>query len=199
MLHTVLAVLGYTLLGLLVLVLALLCTPAGVSAELCGDAFTAQAHILCFSFRIWPLRQRDKKPKKKAEPAAESAAAKPKKKAPPLSLGQLARLADTAGGLMRLVLRCIHVRGVRAVWPVHRDDAAQTAIAFGRTQAYVGGALGVLQNAVDIRIKKIDIIPDFTGECKEPRYFYCKIQAIPLIMITAAAYAFLRLKAGKVI
>lgn len=52
---------------------------------------------------------------------------------------------------MRAVLRAVHVRDVKAVWPVHCGDAAETAIRFGRTQAYVGSALGVLQNFVDLR------------------------------------------------
>ena len=92
-------------------------------------------------------------------------------------------------------LRTVHVRGVKAVWPVHCEDAAETAIRFGHMQAYVGSALGVLQNFVDLQLKQVDIIPDFTGEHKYRRYFYCKIQAIPFIIVTTGVWALVKLKA----
>jgi hypothetical protein len=63
----------------------------------------------------------------------------------------------------------------------------------------LGTALGAVQNLLDIRLKQVDIIPDFTGEYKDRHYFYCKIQAVLFIMIVAAVYALARLKADKVI
>lgn len=58
-----------------------------------------------------------------------------------------------------------------------------------------GSALGVLQNFVDLQLKQVDIIPDFTGEHKYRRYFYCKIQAIPFIIVTTGVWALVKLKA----
>ena len=222
---TVLSVLGWVLLALLCLLLVALFTPARLVLELRYDEFSARLKVLCFTVTLYPRGQKqqgDAPDGKEAAPAAPPKAGAqadaggsaqagppqagqtapggktgkmPKQKRRLPSLGSLAQICSAAGALMRAVLRTVHVRGVKAVWPVHCEDAAETAIRFGHMQAYVGSALGVLQNFVDLQLKQVDIIPDFTGEHKYRRYFYCKIQAIPFIIVTTGVWALVKLKA----
>ena len=74
------------------------------------------------------------------------------------------------------------------------DDAAQTAVAYGRAQAWVGGAAAALQNFFNLSFRQVRILADFTGEITAGPYFSCKIGASPIIMITAALYALVQLK-----
>ena len=223
---TALSVLGWVLAVLLCLLLLALFTPARLVLELRYDAFCARLKVLCFTFTLYPRRQKPQAgaPGGEAGPAApqkagarpdggsgaqagqpqagqrapaEKKAANKRRRLP--SLGSLAQICSAAGALMRAVLRAVHVRDVKAVWPVRCGAAAETAIRFGRTQAYVGSALGVLQNFVDLQLRQVDIIPDFTGEHKYRRYFYCKIQATPFIIVTTGVWALVKLKAMRAI
>lgn len=225
MLRTILAAVGWALLALLAVLLLLLLTPVRVEAELKYDKPFVRVKVLCFSFRLWPLKEKKEKPAPQhlagQEPAGQEPAAPPQKadgpaekesreapkppagKAKPkkkgLGLAELTELVSTAGWLMKIVFKVIKFRDIKVVLPIHREDAAETAIAFGRTQAYLGTALGALQNFLDLQFKQVELIPDFTGSYKYRRYLSCKIVATPFIMVTAAVYAFIRLKAGRVI
>lgn len=217
-LFAILSVLGWVLLVFVCLVLVVIFTPARLVLELRYDTFTAKMKVLWFTFYMYPRKKegqaaaRQKNRKQQPEsgkagpqnekddantPAGEAKTARETEPQGPglPSLRELAQICSAAGVLMRALLRAVHVRGVTAVWPVHCEDAAETAIHFGRTQAYLGSALGVLQNFVDIRLKQVDIIPDFTGEHKYRRYFYCKIQATPFIIGVTGMWALARLRA----
>ena len=189
---TVLSVLGWVLLALLCLLLVALFTPARLVLELRYDEFSARLKVLCFTVTLYP---RGQKQQGDAPDGKEAAPAAPPKAGAQADAGGSAQAGPPQAALMRAVLRTVHVRGVKAVWPVHCEDAAETAIRFGHMQAYVGSALGVLQNFVDLQLKQVDIIPDFTGEHKYRRYFYCKIQAIPFIIVTTGVWALVKLKA----
>lgn len=205
-----LAVVGWSLLAVFLLLLVLLLFPVSVPIELQQDQVVIQLKVLFLTFQLYPKREKQeaKTPgKESGQPAAESkqhtdekeqAQATSEKKSR-LDLSQLAQLVSTACWLMRIVFRLIQIRDIRIVYPVQGEDAAQTAIQYGRINAYLGSTLGVLQNFLNMHFKQVDILPDFNGNCKYQRYFYCKLQAIPLIMIVAALYALVRLKGEKVI
>lgn len=205
-----LAVVGWSLLAVFLLLLVLLLFPVSVPIELQQDQVVIKLKVLFLTFQLYPKREKQeaKTPgKESGQPAAESkqhtdekeqAQATSEKKSR-LDLSQLAQLVSTACWLMRIVFRLIQIRDIRIVYPVQREDAAQTAIQYGRINAYLGSTLGVLQNFLNMHFKQVDILPDFNGNCKYQRYFYCKLQAIPLIMIVAALYALVRLKGEKVI
>lgn len=206
-----LAVVGWSLLAVFLLLLVLLLFPVSVPIELQQDQVVIQLKVLFLTFQLYPRREKQeaKTPEKESgQPAAESkqhtdekeqAQAPSEKKKSRLDLSQLAQLVSTACWLMRIVFRLIQIRDIRIVYPVQGEDAAQTAIQYGRINAYLGSTLGVLQNFLNMHFKQVDILPDFNGNCKYQRYFYCKLQAIPLIMIVAALYALVRLKGEKVI
>lgn len=211
---------SWAALALLALAAALLVLPVRIEVQVKYDAPTVRLQVLCFSFRLWPAGGKGKGQQEKDGPAeqppeqgaVQSASEQTdntpqegpagreeprRKKRRGVKLSDLTRIVTTAGGLMRLVFRVIRIREVKLVLPVHSEDAAQTAIQYGQVQAALGGVFGTLQNFLDIRLKQVDIIPDFAGTFKYRRFFYCKIMATPFIIMVAAAYAFFRLRAGR--
>lgn len=212
--HTVLAVLGWLLLALLAVFLLLLVVPVRLAVEVKYDKLTVAVKVLFFSFRLYPFPFKKKEeeggegapaapqqePEQPAEDAAsgQPAADKPRK-GKKITLADIAELVRTAGWMMKIVFKVIRFTDIKLLLPVHREDAAETAIAYGQTQAYLGAALGVLQNALNLKFSKLEIVPDFTGSSKYLRYFYCKIVATPFIMVAAALYAFTHLKVERIL
>ena len=73
---TVLAVLGWTLLALLVLAVLAFALPAWVLVDWRGGAWTLRARVLCVTVRLYPRparKKREKTKKKRTEPAGPAA------------------------------------------------------------------------------------------------------------------------------
>ena len=206
-----LKVLGWVLLALLALLVLALLLPVGLILEVDYDRFTAKVRAFGLTFRLYPRKPRkEKKRRQRYEPqhlrkTEEAAPEAPQETDTPEAdgahrhmpkLSQLADIAATAGKLARAFLRIIRISDVQLVLPVHHEDAAQTAIEYGRVHAALGGILGVLQNCFEIRLKKVEIIPDFMGDSKYRRYFYCKIGATPFIILSTALYVLWRMRKG---
>ena len=135
--------------------------------------------------------------KKKTPPRPESAPKEQPAKPEPklhMTFEKVQGILSAAGAFMRRVFRALHFTGIIFILPIHRDDAAQTAAAYGRAQAWVGGAAAALQNFFNLSFRQVRILADFTGEITAGPYFSCKIGASPIIMITAALYALVQLK-----
>ena len=201
--HTFLMVLLWVFLCLLGLLVLLLIVPVQVAVEYKEGAFTAKLRVLFFlRFGLYPAKEKpqSKKAGQDAEKKEKDAQdEKQKKKKTDFTLESAAELVSTAGWLMRIVFKILRFTDITLCWPVHREDAAETAMAYGKTQAWLGGILGTLQNALTLRFKKLTVFADFTGEMKDRRYFYCKIGAAPFIMVAAALYALVHLKSERVI
>ncbi|WP_367926111.1 DUF2953 domain-containing protein [uncultured Ruthenibacterium sp.] len=210
----VLHILGYSFLGLLALLLLLLLCPVSLLVEIKYDKISVKLKILFFSFLLYPSKSRessessdnldkaheDEKPAPEdAEPQKAEEGAQTKSSFRKMSLSELAQFVSTAGRFIRVLLKFVQIRDIRIVYPIHGEDAAQTAIRYGRFQAYLGSTLGVLQNFLNLHFKQVDILPDFNDNCEYRRYFYCKIQAIPFIIVIVALYALARLKSEKVV
>ncbi len=65
-------------------------------------------------------------------------------------------------------------------------DAADTALFYGRFCGWFYGAIATAQNFLDLEFDQIELIPDFAGENKYRRSFYCKIGATPFIMLVVS-------------
>lgn len=198
---------GWVLLLAAFLVLLLLVFPLWVAVEVHYDRLTVKIHVLGLAIPVYPLPKKKKKyrPKHLKEKTSqpEESADLPKgeeesSEAPPpkeekvdteqgesgwWSPGRVFEIITTSGKLMRAFLRVIRIKKVQLVLPIAAEDAAQTAIQYGKMQAAVGSALGVLQNYFEIQIEKLQIIADFTGEYKYRRYFYCRIGATPFVLL----------------
>lgn len=168
-----------SILGLFVLLLLLRITLWVTVRD--GEA-ALSAGTLCFRFRVYPRPKKATKPKKakKKKPKAAKKTAKadgkhPTHKKEPLS-EQIQTVLDFLEPLPKPVKRLI--RGVRITQVslfirVAEEDAAATAIGFGKTCAAVHSALAVLRNIFTIQVKTIRIEPDFLsgtpayeGSCK---------------------------------
>lgn len=199
-------ILGYLVLGLIALALIFLFFPVCLLVEFKQEQLAVKLRVLALTFSLYPGRKNAAKHSKKSEKVVEKdteqqshlepAESRPKKK---IALSDWVQFISTVGGLMRMLLKLIQIRDIRIIYPIRGEDAAQTAIRYGQFHAYLGSALGVLRNFLNMQFKQVDILPDFNGDCKYQRYFYCKIKAIPFIIIIAVLYALTRLKGEKLI
>lgn len=127
-------------------------------------------------------KQKDKKPKK----------AKQKAFSLHFDFDEILAMIPAASAAMRMIMRGIRIKRIKVFLPVCADDPAATAIRYGRVQAYLGGALGVLRNAMHLQVQKLQIVADFNNEFADKTYFYCKIEASPIIMVIAVVYFLVR-------
>lgn len=141
------------------------------------------------------LRKGLKKRRAPAKPAEEKP--KPAQKAagvPPAvriewSLGLIVRLAGLAGGLLRRILAGVRVYDIRLYLPVHADDAASTALLYGRLEAALHTANAALSNLMRLEWKEAALVPDFAGKAQGGETFSCKITTRLFIMVTAGVWA----------
>lgn len=209
--------LGWILLILGILLILLLVFPLWVALEVQYDRWEVRIHVLGFSTPVYPRpskkkryqprhlkKQKQQREQQQEQIKEESSSAEsqtheapqdvkknegeaPLKRDSWWSPGRVFEIITTSGKLMRAFLRVIRIRKVQLVLPVSSEDAAETAIQYGRIQASIGSALGVLQNYFEIEIERLQIIADFTGEYKYRRYFYCRIGATPFVLLAVFA------------
>lgn len=115
----------------------------------------------------------------------------------PKDLDRTLALVTTTGGAVRRLLAGLTVHGIKAFLLVHKDTAADTALAVGRIWAAVGAGLGALQNFIRIRPGEITVQPDYTGDEERNASFSCKITGCLFIMVSVGIWAFRRLKEQK--
>ncbi len=233
---TIFAVIGWILLGLLVLFLIVMIVPVRVRVELREGTFSLWVRLLgVFTVRILPpgeSRLLQRLLKKKPEPAPPPASGPPPAAPPGTSAGPpnagpsappqaeqgqetekpkeeaakagekkakfsitfdfIMEVLSAAGVLMRRVFRALHFRKIALVLPIHKEDAAATALACGQTQAAVSAGVAALENFLDLRFDGVRILPDFTGDIKAGPYAYCELAARPGAMLLAALCALWR-------
>lgn len=210
----VLKVMGLLLVCLLALIFVVLILPITIKLHYEKGQLQASAGTLGVMVQIFPRKQRKQKnePEQKQDARKSAAVHRPTKKMQAknttataaqnekkllLSGDALCQLVKTAGWLLCRILAGIQVHDVRIRLPIHGADAADTAIRYGKTNAWLYSTLGVLQNGLDIRVKELALVPDFNGEKQGTELFSCKITARLIIMLIAGLRAFIQLtKAG---
>lgn len=179
------------LLGLFVaLLLLLLFLPVWVMVGLRYDQLTIRVRVLFLTFTVFPMKekpQKEKKPAPKKEPQKEEPRSPGKRFE--LSFSKLVQLVGDAAGIFKMMLGALKVRDISITLPLNGRDAADTALFYGKFSAWFYSGIAVLQNAIDLQFDSIDLIPDFAGENKYRRSFYCKIGATPFIMLVIAIKA----------
>ena len=198
-------ILLWLLLILLALVLGLLFLPVAVWLQYEQQVFSVRLSIAGVKLTLWPQkplteeqkrkkeeRAAAKKAKKAAEAAKEtpqkpkSAAKASKERKAKITLDVLCRMAAAAGKLRRGIFGSLRVCSIRLWLPVSGKDAADTAVQYGKMQAYLGTTLGVLNRFFWLDIKEMHLEPDFTGSLKGTERFSCCIRARLYAMGTAA-------------
>ena len=179
------------LLGIVVLLLLLLLfLPVWAMVGLRYDQLTIRVRVLFLTFTVFPLKEKPQKEKKPA-PKAEEKKEEPRSPGKRFELGfsKMVQLAGDAAGIFKLLLGALKVRDISLTLPLNGRDAADTALFYGKFSAWFYSGIAVLQNAMDLQFDSIELIPDFAGENKYRRSFYCKIGATPFIMLVIAIKA----------
>lgn len=172
-------------LGILTLLLLLLLLPVRVTAKAAtGQEPTATLHYLFFSVLLYPRPERPapKQPEKKKQPKEKGE--QPKRDLKPLLMQLLSRFERLSRPVQRLLRRTGLARFfLRLV--VVGEDAAATALRFGRANAAVYSAVAVLDRIFALRVRQIEIIPGFTAE-REEYSFSGEARVVPLAALIAA-------------
>ncbi|MEG0617193.1 MAG: DUF2953 domain-containing protein, partial [Oscillospiraceae bacterium] len=182
------------ILAVLVLFLAL---PICLKVKMDYDKFTVKLRILFLSFNLYPTKK--EKVEQEQEQDQSQNVQNKKKKNKKLTLDKIIGIISTAGGAIKIVLKGLFIKHIEIVLPIHEENPADTGIAYGKAQAYLGSTVATLEHFLHLSFKKINIIPDFTGEFKYTRYFYCNIWGTPFIIVIAAIYAFKRIYNEKLL
>lgn len=159
-----------------------------------------------------PTAQKNAAPSKAAAPArsqpeSSAAAAQPSKEVSPSRQKQeqqlhsgteklLALLRTVRGGL-RLLFKGIWVT-VWIRWPIQAEDAARTALLYGKANAWIGGAAAVLAHLFQFRLRQLELAPDFLGDKQGRGEVSCRITASLPVLAAAAVWTLVQLKKQKV-
>lgn len=124
---------------------------------------------LFFQYTVYPRKTRPKKRPEKKRP--EKPPRKEKKTPAPKTpeefskqLGLIVDLLASGKGMASFVLRRFKFYKVKLDMIVAREDAARTAIAYGRVNAVVYGIYAVAKNFLRLGHPEISIRPNFTAE-----------------------------------
>lgn len=181
------------------LVLLLLCP---IRLDFCWNKDTTlTARWLFFKFGLLPQSKKKKAPKAQAGQTAEEVqnGQAAVGQTPTQSLTQYADLLpELLGGLKNcvlFVLRHTKVKRLELNMLVSREDAAETAIAFGRANQAVYTALGLLQNLLKFGCTpKINIGFDYLGRQEETELYAAAATAPLFVLVGSVGLAFGLLK-----
>ena len=204
-LKTILILLA-VLLGLILIALFL---PVSAYLSYEKNVFSASVRAFGLKYQLVPAKDDEKKKKKpkkaqkkKAQQKTETKPAekpKEKKKRLQLSISSICTMVSTAGTLLRRILGGLKIRKVRIRLAVQGADAADTAVQYGKTNAWLHSALAVLRNYLDIRFEELAVLPDFNAEKQGTELFSCKITGRLIIIVIAGIRALWQLWKAEII
>lgn len=183
----VLSVLGYILLALLCLILAVLVLIffIPVYAEIFYKENKAEVFInyLFIKKKVYPKKDKPKK-EKKQQNSHKHEPKKAKNKSDEYFLDKAAVfLSKLAAGtrISKSALSLISVK-LRLNMSVAGDNAAECAINVGKYSAFAHSIVGVLANLVKLKKHKINIYPDYDGQ-KSSIDFYLKARLFSVNLV----------------
>lgn len=95
------------------------------------------------------------------------------------------------------LLKGVQVDRLQVFWTVTGEDAADTAVAYGRRIALSNNLLTLARQYLTIRAQSLRLEPDFTGTLAEKRIFSCQIRTRPYIILMILFYLMRRDKQGR--
>ena len=168
---TVLKVLG--VIAALIALLLVLSVTIVIDAK--DNNYTVKARYGFLRFNIYPSKKKPKKPKtkKKAKPKAEKAPSKKKpvkKKKHKLSdyLELAKKVLPRTGKITRKLLSHIRFTDIIADFVIADEDAAETAIKYGKVSAITGNTIAWLSTFFTVSVKRVSISCNF--DLKESQY-----------------------------
>lgn len=198
-----LKILGFLLLFLVLLVLLLALLPVWVHLKYDGVSFEAKIQVLGLKFSVYPPKKKEKKGHKKT--AGEEKPKEKEKQKPSteektkLIASEIFSLAGDAVGILKWTLKALRVEEVQLRFPLQGSDAADTALLYGHVNAFFYSGIAVLQNVVRLKVKNIEIIPDFAGQHKKDLFFACKAGISPVVLLISGYKVYTRLKKAGIL
>lgn len=95
------------------------------------------------------------------------------------------------------LLRGVQVNRLEIFWTVTGEDAADTAVAYGRRIALSNALLTLARQFLTIRAESLRLEPDFTGTLAGKRIFSCQIRTRPYIILMILFYLMRRNEQGQ--
>ncbi len=207
----ILAVTGWVLLAVLVLLLWILIVPRSIYVEYSKKYnLIVKVRVFLFKIKVYPfklpfakeLTEEQKTAKKEAKKArkAKKAEKKQSDKKPtteqqqkkkgfdiaeklPKGMELAKTILSTVKGVFRILLNGIRIKDVSFNLPISGKDAFDVQQKYGKiTSAFYSFNI-FLQKYVKVFYKCPKFIADFNNLYRESLYFYCKIQASPSIII----------------
>ncbi len=185
------SVIKLILLAVLVLVVILLTVPIVLFVQGSGEKWLVRLRLLGFWLNIFPTADKKKKApqKQKTKKSAETQSqAQPKKKQDIKQLLPMIKDAvQNAGKPIKIILKGFTLYQVRLDIRICDEDPDQTAIAYGRMNAYVYGALATVKNLIKVKDTKICLVSDFTPDAESSFSVSAKLKVRPVVLLAAAA------------
>lgn len=188
----VLKVLGWLLAAVLLIVLLLLLCPLQIHVLYENENLTLRGGMLGLTVPLYPFpAKKEKDEEKKAaplqEPQGEKTGTKKKPRKTP-DAEQVLQILHASGWAVKKLCRSVRIRAVRLRCCVQEDDAAQTALAYGRLHTALAFAAAAVQQLFDVQVEQVSLYPDFTGQQEPQKHFSCKICARLYIIGIIAVY-----------
>ena len=158
---------GILLLVVLVLAVLLMLCPFCADVLWENETLTVKAGALGITFPVfrYPAPEKPKKEKKKKskkKPEAESKLkpeATPRKKAK-LTLNIVCTILRGAGELTKAVFGALRITKINICLGVRGEDPADAARSYGKLNAWLGGALGLLDRFLYLDFEQLRLVPD---------------------------------------
>ena len=205
----ILAVIGWILLVLVVLLLWVIIVPRSVFVEYTNNtSLVVKVRIFLFKIKVYPLPKflsnkdkKEKSAKKKKTDAQKTASADTAKAEKPSAFKKfmadmpkgfelVKEVLSAVKGVMAILLKGVSIKDVSFTVPVSAKDAHETQKQYGIVTSAFYSLNVFLQKYVKIFYKKPMFVADFANLYKDSTYFYCKIQASPSIILLVGWYLF---------
>ncbi|MFV0496568.1 MAG: hypothetical protein ACK5L0_00145 [Candidatus Fimivivens sp.] len=171
---------------ILLLIVLFLMVPVIVHID-SAPKLTITVQYLCFKKGILPKSDKATG-KKKARPRAKKKKKERKKRALSYTLQELLSLLQTlqrrTSPAVRRLLRRTSLAKFRLRMIVVGEDAAQTAIKFGKTNAQVYNAVAWVKEIIRLKADQIEILPGF-GVSRSERSYSGIVRLAPLALLVA--------------
>lgn len=191
----------WIILGLLALILVLLLLPAGIAVSYHNGTLTAEGRWLFLHFTLWPLPEKDKAEKEQKPEGKSEAAPKKKKtgeKRPFMDWLQLINdLLPLLGEALQKTLGAITLKRCQITMVIAAEEADQTAIRYGRTNALLYTIYAFLSRHIRVKEFKAELRQDYlSGPEGESAEADLLVLVCPMIL-AGAGFRLLR-KGGKI-
>lgn len=208
-----LKLIGYVLLGLLALLVLLLVVPVRLRVRY-DTALAATLWVLFVPIRLLPKNETQNTEQQADKPQPKAEKPKPKKKSLKETLKESLSFEQHAADLKRngvvaaalwlkeiadrvltatdRVLNAVTVTRLFARADIAQDDAAQTALTYGRVCATVFPALGLIESKLTVKRQDVQITPAFCAEqtrfCFDTRLRVCVWRVLAALLCLAVSY-----------